>query len=69
MLRSIGAISSLACAATAGMAWRTSISPETYQPLSTLDTNEQLSNVDPVCAQSPWPGLRMTCPVLVSYHW
>jgi len=45
------------------------MSPEAYQPLSTLETKKQLSNAGVVSAQSPWPGLTSTAPLLVSYHW
>src|SRR5882757_3305552 len=45
------------------------MSPEAYQPLSTFDRNEQLSNVGVVTVvQSMSPGFLMTCPVVVSYH-
>ena len=51
------------------MACLTTISPEAYQPLSTLEMKKQLSNAGVVSVQSPWPGLVSTLPLVVSYHW
>ena len=51
------------------MACRTTISPEAYQPLSTLEMKKQLSKAGVVSLQSPWPGLVSTLPLVVSYHW
>ncbi len=46
------------------------MSPEAYQPLSTLDKKKQLLFVGVAPAgQSPWPGLSSTLPLVVSYHW
>ena len=65
----MSASSRLARPRTPGSAWRATISPDAYQPLSTADTNQQLSPVELVAAQSPWPGLSSTLPLAVSYHW
>ena len=51
------------------MACRTTIRPEAYQPLSTLEMKKQLSKAGVVSVQSPWPGLVSTLPLVVSYHW
>ena len=62
--------SRLARARTPGSAWRASINPDAYQPLSTAETKPQLfSSVGGVAGQSPWPGLSSTLPLAVSYHW
>src|SRR5260370_15658335 len=55
---------------SSGMACRATMSPDAYQPLSTLEMKEQLSNVGVVSAeQSMSPGFLITPPVVVSYHW
>jgi hypothetical protein len=70
MLKSIGLSSESASSRTAGKACFTSISPVAYHPLSTAETNQQLSCVGVGSAeQSMSPGFRMTSPVFVSYHW
>ncbi len=55
---------------SSGSAWRTTTSPDAYQPLSTADRNEQLS-VEAVgsAAQVPSFGFGMTVPSSVLYHW
>ncbi len=46
------------------------MSPEAYQPLSTLETKKQLLNAGAAPAgQSASPGLVSTSPLVVSYHW
>src|SRR5580658_3662421 len=70
MPKFIGAIKLFARLASCGMACRTTISPEAYQPLSTLETKKQLVNAGAAPAgQSGWPGLLSTLPLVVSYHW
>ena len=52
------------------MACRTTIRPEAYQPLSTLETKKQLVKAGAApAAQSASPGLLSTSPLVVSYHW
>ena len=70
MLKSIGFNSESARPRSTGSACLTSISPVAYHPLSTAETNQQLSvssGVVPV--QSPSPGFESTSPLFVSYHW
>jgi hypothetical protein len=46
------------------------MSPEAYQPLSTLETKKQLLKAGAAFAgQSASPGLLSTSPLVVSYHW
>jgi hypothetical protein len=46
------------------------MSPEAYQPLSTLETKKQLVNAGAAPGvQSAAPGLDSTSPLVVSYHW
>jgi hypothetical protein len=45
------------------------MSPEAYQPLSTLDKKKQLLFVGVAPGvQSAWSGLDSTSPLVVSYH-
>src|SRR5215469_17659129 len=66
----MGAIRLLASCATCGIASRATISPEAYQPLSTLETKEQfVKSGAALGSQSGCPGLLSTDPFEVSYHW
>src|SRR5579875_1525615 len=70
MPKFIGAIRLSASDRSSGMASRTTIRPEAYQPLSTLETKEQLVNAGGAPGvQSASPGLVSTSPFVVSYHW
>src|SRR5487761_772936 len=70
MPKFIGAFSRPTSGLSSGMAWLTTMSPEAYQPLSTLDTKKQLLNAGAAPAgQAAAPGLVSTCPLAVSYHW
>ena len=70
MPKFIGAIRLSARGASSGTACRTTMSPEAYQPLSTLETKKQLVNAGAAPAgQAASPGLLSTSPLVVSYHW